>query len=98
MAGDSERSRFVMRRFIVVASDPRTWIATLRQSHDRLDKLVRSLTPEQVRAQSYDTEWSIAQVLSHLGSGAEIALLTLPGALREGEPVGRDEIGRASCR
>lgn len=73
-----------------MSSDPRTWIATLRQSHDRLDKLVRSLTPEQVRAQSYDTLWSVAQVLSHLGSGAEISLLTLPGALGEAEPVGRE--------
>ena len=71
-------------------SDPRTWIATLRQSHDRLDKVVRSLTPEQIRAQSYDTEWSIAQVLSHIGSGAEISLLMLPGALGEGEPAGRE--------
>jgi uncharacterized protein (TIGR03083 family) len=73
-----------------LSSDPRTWIATLRQSHDRLDKLVTSLTPEQIRAQSYDTEWSIAQVLSHLGSGAEISLLTLPAALGEAEPVGRE--------
>jgi uncharacterized protein (TIGR03083 family) len=73
-----------------VSSDPRTWIATLRESHDRLDGLVRSLTAEEVRAQSYDTEWSIAQVLSHLGSGAEISLLTLPGALGEAQPVGRE--------
>ena len=71
-------------------SNPRTWISTLRESHDRLDGLVRSLTPEQVRAQSYDTDWSVAQVLSHLGSGAEIALMALPGALGEAEPVSRD--------
>lgn len=73
-----------------MSSDPRTWIATLRQSHDRLDKLASSLTPEQIRAQSYDTEWSIAQVLSHLGSGAEISLLMLPGGLGEAQPVGRE--------
>lgn len=73
-----------------MASDPRIWIATLRESYDRLDSLVRPLTAEQVRAQSYDTEWSIAQVVSHLGSGAEISLLTLPAALGEGEPVGRE--------
>ncbi len=73
-----------------MAADPRTWIATLRESHDKLDSLVRPLTPEQVRGQSYDTDWSIAQVLSHLGSGAEIALMMLPGALGEAEPVGRD--------
>ena len=73
-----------------MTADPRTWIATLRESHDRLDSLVRPLTPEQVRDQSYCTDWNIAQVLSHLGSGAEISLLMLPGALGEGEPAGRD--------
>jgi uncharacterized protein (TIGR03083 family) len=73
-----------------VAADARTWIATLRESHDKLDSLVRPLTPEQVRGESYCTDWSIAQVLSHLGSGAEIALLMLPGALGEAEPVGRE--------
>jgi uncharacterized protein (TIGR03083 family) len=73
-----------------VSADPRTWIATLRESHDNLESLVRPLTPEQVRGQSYDTDWNIAQVLSHLGSGAEIALMMLPGALGEAEPVSRD--------
>ncbi len=71
-------------------SDPRKWIATLRNSHERLVSLVRPLTPEQLREQSYCTDWSIAQVLSHLGSGAEIALLMLPGALGDAEPVSRD--------
>jgi uncharacterized protein (TIGR03083 family) len=70
--------------------DPRTWIATLRNSHERLASLVSSLTPEQLRGPAYPTEWSIAQVLSHLGSGAEIALLNLPSALGQGEPVDRD--------
>ena len=32
-------------------------------------------------------------MLSHLGSGAEIALMTLPGALGEAEPVSRDAFG-----
>jgi uncharacterized protein (TIGR03083 family) len=73
-----------------VSSDPRIWIATLRQSHDRLAGLVQPMTPEQVGAQSYCRDWSQAQVLSHLGSGAEIALLMLPGALGEAEPVSRD--------
>jgi uncharacterized protein (TIGR03083 family) len=73
-----------------VSSDPRTWIATLRQSHDRLAGLVQPMTPEQVGDQSYCRDWSQAQVLSHLGSGAEIALLMLPGALGEAEPVGRE--------
>ena len=73
-----------------MSDDPRTWIATLRESHDRLAGLVRPMTPDQVRSQSYDTDWSNAQLLSHLGSGAEIALLMLPGALGTGEPASRD--------
>jgi len=70
--------------------DPRAWIALLRNSHDRLASLVSPLTPEQLREPAYPTEWSIAQVLSHLGSGAEIALLNLPAALGQSEPVGPD--------
>lgn len=73
--------------------DARSWIETLRESHDRLAGLVRPMTPEQVRGPSYCRDWTTAQVLSHLGSGAEIALMTLPGALGEGEPVSRDAFG-----
>ncbi|MGO9078592.1 MAG: maleylpyruvate isomerase N-terminal domain-containing protein [Streptosporangiaceae bacterium] len=73
-----------------VESDPRKWIAVLRGSHERLAGLVRRLTPEQLRAQSYCSDWTNAQALSHLGSGAEIALLMLPGALGQAEPVDRD--------
>ncbi len=69
--------------------DPRVWIATLRNSHERLAALVAPLTPEQLREQSYCRDWSVAQVLSHLGSGAEIALMSLPGALGQAEPVDR---------
>jgi uncharacterized protein (TIGR03083 family) len=76
-----------------VESNPRVWIETLRRSHDRLVNLAEPLTSEQLREQSYCTDWSLAQVLSHLGSGAEIALMMLPGALGEAEPVSRDAFG-----
>jgi len=76
-----------------VSNDPRTWIATLRESHERLVGIAKPMTPEQVRGQSFCRDWSNAQVLSHLGSGAEIALLMLPGALGESEPVGREAFG-----
>ena len=69
---------------------PRTWIAALRRSHDNLASLAEPMTPGQVRGQSYCRDWTSAQVLSHLGSGAEIALLMLPGALGEGPPASRD--------
>jgi uncharacterized protein (TIGR03083 family) len=70
-------------------SNPRVWIATLRQSHDRLLGLVGPLSPEQISGPSYCRDWSVAQVLSHLGSGAEIAMMTLPSALGQAEPVDR---------
>lgn len=60
------------------------WVAALRGSHERLATLVSSLTPEQLREQSYDTDWSIAQVLSHLGSGADAFSLRLQAGLDGG--------------
>jgi uncharacterized protein (TIGR03083 family) len=72
-----------------MATDPRTLISILRSSQDRLAGLVRPLSPEQLRAQSYDRDWTVAQVLSHLGSGAQIGLLTLDAALGTGQ-VDRD--------
>jgi uncharacterized protein (TIGR03083 family) len=65
--------------------DARVWIAALRGSHDRLAALVTPLNSDQIRQPSYCSGWSIAQVLSHLGSGAEIAMLMLPAALGQGE-------------
>ena len=64
-----------------MTSDPRALIGILRNSHNRLAVLVEPLGPDQLRAQSYDDDWTIAQVLSHLGSGAEIATLNLSTAL-----------------
>jgi uncharacterized protein (TIGR03083 family) len=67
--------------------DPHAWIAALRNSHERLVSLVKPLSPEQLRGPSYCSDWSVAQVLSHLGSGAEVALTRLPSALGQAEPV-----------
>ncbi len=71
-------------------SDARSSIAVLRHSHDRLAGLVRPLAPEQLRVNSYCRDWSVAEVLSHIGSGAEISLLMLPAALGEAEPPGQE--------
>jgi uncharacterized protein (TIGR03083 family) len=59
--------------------------AALRGSHDRLAASVRGLAPDEVTATSYADEWSIAAVLSHLGSGAEIFTMFLDAGLA-GEP------------
>jgi uncharacterized protein (TIGR03083 family) len=69
--------------------DPHVWITTLRNSHDRLASVVKPLSPEQLRGPSYCSDWNVAQVLSHIGSGAQIALMGLPGALGQAEPVDR---------
>jgi uncharacterized protein (TIGR03083 family) len=74
-----------------VETDPREWITALRNSHNRLADLVEPLTPDQLREQSYCTDWSLAQVLSHLGSAAEISLTGLPATLGQGAPLSRDD-------
>jgi uncharacterized protein (TIGR03083 family) len=65
-------------------SNPRVWIAALRGSHDHLERLVRPLPAARLRGMSYCSDWTIAQVLSHLGSGAEISVLRLKAALSDG--------------
>lgn len=61
--------------------------AALHRSQDRLAAAVAALSPDELTGASYDTGWSIADVLSHLGSGAAIAGLTLDAGLgRRGEP------------
>jgi uncharacterized protein (TIGR03083 family) len=55
--------------------------SALANSHDRLAAAVSPLSAEEVAGPAYPTEWSIAQVLSHLGSGAEIFSLLLTSGL-----------------
>lgn len=61
-------------------------IAALRATRDQLASLVADLDADGILAQSYDTEWSIGQVLSHLGSQAEIFELFLEAGL-SGQPA-----------
>ena len=49
-------------------------MARCRASVDRLHALVGGLDDAQLVSRSYCDDWSIAQVLSHLGSGAVISL------------------------
>jgi uncharacterized protein (TIGR03083 family) len=61
-------------------------LAALRNSRTRLVETATPLTAEQVREQSYDTEWTIAQVLSHIGTGSIFFKFILEAGLA-GEPV-----------
>ena len=51
-------------------------IAALHANHDDLASLVPTLSEAQLNGPSGASEWTVAQVLSHLGSGAEISLAT----------------------
>jgi uncharacterized protein (TIGR03083 family) len=59
-------------------------VGVLRASVDRLHALGSGLDDEQLVSPSYCDDWSIAQVLSHLGSGAVISLRSLQD-VRAGE-------------
>ena len=72
-------------------TDATPWVRAVRASHDRLAGLVAGLDGDGLRAQSYDTEWSVADVLSHLGSGAEIFALYLEAGAAGGDPPGPEE-------
>jgi uncharacterized protein (TIGR03083 family) len=56
-------------------------ITALRNLHDELATLVPTLTEAQLTGPSGASEWTVAQVLSHLGSGSEIALASYRAAL-----------------
>ncbi len=83
-----KRSAGAVRLIMTTLAD-RT-IAALRTVHDDLAALVPGLSPEQLTGPSAATEWTVAQVLSHLGSGAEIALASLQAALSAAPAPGAD--------
>ncbi|MGV9770707.1 maleylpyruvate isomerase family mycothiol-dependent enzyme [Streptosporangium sp. NPDC003464] len=65
-------------------------IAALRTNNDDLAALVRGLDPAGLARPSGASEWTVAQVLSHLGSGAEISLAVLRAALAGHDAPGQD--------
>jgi uncharacterized protein (TIGR03083 family) len=68
-------------------------IQALRGSHRDLVDVASSLGPQDILRPSYCTEWSVAQVYSHLGSGAEIGRRELSAGLDATMPD-REEIWR----
>jgi uncharacterized protein (TIGR03083 family) len=66
-------------------------LSALRHSHERLAACVAPLTGQELAAGSYDDDWTIAQVLSHLGSSAEIFAAILQAGLNAEPPP---EIGQ----
>jgi uncharacterized protein (TIGR03083 family) len=65
-------------------------LAVLTRSHERLAAAVEPLADDEVTQPSYADEWSLAQVLSHLGSGAEIFALMVDAGARGADAPGMD--------
>ena len=65
-------------------------IGALRSAQDRLVALVTPLGPGELTRPSYDDEWTIADVLGHVGSQAEIFGSFLEAGLAGREPPGPD--------
>jgi len=65
-------------------------IAALRGGHDSLVGRLAALGPEDIVRPSGSKEWTVAQVVSHLGSGAVISRTTLDGALAGTGPGGME--------
>jgi len=61
-------------------------IVALRTEHDTVVTLLPNLTDDLLSGPSGAADWSIAQVLSHLGSSAELGVVPLLAAL-EGGPA-----------
>ncbi|MBM0235079.1 maleylpyruvate isomerase N-terminal domain-containing protein [Micromonospora sp. STR1_7] len=68
-------------------------ITALRAGHEELAALVRDLKEDDLLRPSGASEWQVSQVLSHLGSGAEINLAALTAA-RTGAPAPDDDFNR----
>jgi uncharacterized protein (TIGR03083 family) len=69
---------------------PGPWIEALRHSHDTLRAVTAPLSVDQLRQRSYARDWSIAQVLSHIGSQSEVFGLFLDAGLSGEDAPGRD--------
>src|SRR4051812_3908480 len=64
-----------------MANDADRVIEVLHHGADQLDPVLRGLTAQQLTGPSAAAEWDVSQVISHLGSGAEITRAGLEAAL-----------------
>jgi uncharacterized protein (TIGR03083 family) len=74
-------------------SDATPWLVAVRRSHDHLTSLVADLGPEELGRPSACSEWTIAQVLSHLGSQAVIFSLFVDAGITGGAAPAREAFG-----
>jgi uncharacterized protein (TIGR03083 family) len=73
-----------------MSTDSARLVTALRRCHDRVAAVAAGLDASGARGPSYDADWTMAQVFSHLGSQAEIFDLLLDAGLTGAEAPGRD--------
>ena len=66
-------------------------LSALSDSHDRLAAAAATVAGDGVTGPSYCSDWSVAQVLSHLGSGAQIYGLNVEAGLHGREAPGQEQ-------
>ena len=71
-------------------NDASPWITALRLSHNQVVARTASLDLAGLRHASYCKGWDVAQVLSHLGSQAEMFGMLLSAGLSRSEAPGQD--------
>jgi uncharacterized protein (TIGR03083 family) len=76
-----------------VPSEHRPWIDAISESNARLEVVLGTTGGVTAAQATYCPGWSVADILRHLGSGAEIGLLNLSAALRGQEPPPRQRYG-----
>jgi uncharacterized protein (TIGR03083 family) len=73
-------------------------IAALRRSRDALAARAATFNGDDLRRRSGASAWDVSQVLSHLGSGAEIGLAALEATLKGDDPPPREALEHVWAR
>jgi hypothetical protein len=61
-------------------------LAALREQFERWEKLLSNLADEEINAPHFDLDWSIKDVMAHLGAWQQISIARLESGVRGREP------------
>lgn len=61
-------------------------LLALKEQFDRWDKLLQSLSEEQITVSRFDDNWSIKDVMAHLWGWQQISIVRVEAAVANREP------------
>jgi len=73
-------------------------LAALREELDRWEKLLVSLSEEEITSPRFDFDWSIKDVIAHLWAWQQISNARLEGGLYDREPAFTIHFGNSGSR